>query len=164
MSLFRRQLEKVRSQKAENQNREIVVAQVAQVAQAQDNSPAIPHENWDPSPTQSGPLPAQAPAQAPAQPAQHSIKEPSETLPQALIDWMLNPRTQGGDEWPIPEDLLPMVDDLVTEADALVRERDPRWRIQRGPKCLRLKAWVWDSEPPPYRPFRKTKSRFGVRR
>ena len=86
-----------------------------------------------------------------------------ETLPQALVDWMLNPRTQGGDEWPIPEDLLPMFDDLVTEADARVRERDPRWRIQRGYKSLRLKAWVWDSEPPPYR-RPKTKSRFGVRR
>jgi len=87
-----------------------------------------------------------------------------ETLPQALVDWMLNPKTQGGDEWSIPEDLLPMFDDLVTEADALVRERDPRWRIQRGYKSLRLKAWVWDSEPPPYRQPSKTKSRFGVRR
>ena len=160
MKLLRRQLEKVRSQKIGNQNDETLPAQPAQPAQAINNLPANPDVNWDSSPTQSGPLPAQAPAQAPAQ---HSIKELSETLPQALIDWLQNPRTQGGDEWPIPEDLLPMFDDLVTEADALVRERDPRWRIQRGPKCLRLKAWVWDSEPPPYRPFRKTKSRFGVR-
>ena len=105
-------------------------------------------------------LPAQAPAQAPAQPAQHSIKELSETLPQALIDWLLNPRTQGGDEWPIPPDLLRMFDDLVVKADALVRERDPRWRIWHGNKCLRLKAWTWDSEPPPYWRPRKPSKRY----
>ena len=159
MKLLRRQLEKVRSQKIENENDEISNSPGAQPAQAINNLPAIPHEHWDPSPTQSGPLPAQAPAQAPAQPAQHSIKEPSETLPQALIDWLQNPRTQGGDEWPIPPELLPSFDDLVTKADALVRERDPRWRIWHGNKCLRLKAWVWDSEPPPYRPFRRQNKR-----
>ena len=159
MKLLRRQLEKVRSQKIENENDEISNSPGAQPAQAINNLPAIPHEHWDSSLTQSGPLPAQAPAQAPAQPAQHSIKEPSETLPQALIDWLLNPRTQGGDEWPIPPELLPSFDDLVTKADALVRERDPRWRIWHGNKCLRLKAWVWDSEPPPYRPFRRQNKR-----
>ena len=123
MKLLRRQLEKVRSQKIENQNDEMLTAQ-------------------------------------PAQPAQHSIKELSETLPQALIDWLQNPRTQGGDEWPIPPELLPSFDDLVTKADALVRERDPRWRIWHGNKCLRLKAWVWDSEPPPYRRPRKQSKRY----
>ena len=160
MKLLRRQLEKVRSQKIENQNDETLPAQPAQPAQAINNLPANPDVNWDSSPTQSGPLPAQTPAQAPAQPAQHSIKEPSETLPQALIDWLLNPRTQSGDEWPIPQELLPSFDDLVTKADALVRERDPRWRIWHGNKCLRLKAWVWGSEPPPYRRPRKQSKRY----
>ena len=156
MGLFRSQLEKVRSQKIENQNDETLPAQPAQPAQAINNLPATPHEHWDSSPTQSGPLPAQAPAQ----PAQHSIKELSEPLPQALTDWLLNPRTQGGDEWPIPQELLPSFDDLVTKADALVRERDPRWRIWHGNKCLRLKAWVWGSEPPPYRRPRKQSKRY----
>ena len=102
MKILRRQLEKVRSQKIENQNDETLPAQPAQPAQAINNLPANPDVNWDLSPTQSGPQPAQAPAQ----PAQHSIKELSETLPQALTDWLLNPRTQGGDEWPIPPDFL----------------------------------------------------------
>ena len=160
MSLFRRQLEKVRSQKAENQNREIVVAQVAQVAQAQDNSPAIPYEYWDSAVVEGGPVGGPGGGPVVAQPAQYSIKEPSETLPQALIDWLQNPSTQGGDEWPIPSGLLSMFDDLVVGADALVRERDTRWRIWHGNKCLRLKAYVWDSEPPPYRRPRKQSKRY----
>jgi hypothetical protein len=160
MSLFRRQLEKVRSQKIENQNRKTVVAQVAQVAQAQDNLPAIPHENWDLEVVEAGPLTGPVSGPVVAHPAKHSIKEPSETLPQALIDWLQNPRTQGGDEWHISSDLLPMFDDLIVKADALVRERDPRWRIWRGNKCLRLKAWTWDLEPPPYRRPRKQSKRY----
>lgn len=160
MSLFRRQLEKVRSQKIENQNREIVVAQVAQVAQTQDNSPAIPYENWDSEVVEGGPVSGPVSGPVVAHPAQHSMKELSETLPQALIDWLLNPRTQGGDEWLIPQNLLPSFDDLVSKADALVRERDPRWRIWRGNKCLRLKAWIWDLEPPPYRRPRKQSKRY----
>ena len=92
--------------------------------------------------------------------ADGDLLEKPETLPQALIDWLLNPRTQGGDEWPIPQELLPSFDDLVTKADALVRERDPRCRIWHGNKCLRLKAWVWDSEPPPYRRPRKQSKRY----
>jgi len=164
MKLLRRQLEKVRSEKIKNQNDETLPAQPAQPAQAVSNLPANPHKHCNSEVLEGGPVsgPVSGPVVAQGSPDLQDAH--LEALPQALVDWMLNPRTQGGDEWPIPEGLLPMFDDLVTEADALVRERDPRWRIQRGPKCLRLKAWVWDSEPPPYRPFRKTKSRFGVRR
>ena len=164
MKLLRRQLEKVRSEKIKNQNDETLPAQPAQPAQAVSDLPANTHKHCNLEVVEGGPVsgPMSGPVVAQGSPDLQDAH--LGTLPQALVDWMLNPKTQGGDEWLIPEDLLPMFDDLVTEADALVRERDPRWRIQRGYKSLRLKAWVWDSEPPPYRRPSKTKSRFGVRR
>jgi hypothetical protein len=163
MNLLRRQLEKISSQKIENLNHENISGPSGPVAQSQNNLPANPHKHCNPEVVEGGPVsgPVSGPVVAQGSPDLQDAH--LGTLPQALVDWMLNPKTQGGDEWPIPEDLLPMFDDLVTEADAMVRERDPRWRIQRGYKSLRLKAWVWDSEPPPYR-RPKTKSRFGVRR
>jgi hypothetical protein len=164
MSLLRHQLEKISSQKIENRNHENITGPGGPLAHSQNKSPAIPHKYYDLKIVEGSPDTGPDTGPVVAHVGPDSQNTHLETLPQALVDWMLNPRTQGGDEWPIPEGMLPMFDDLVTEADALVRERDPRWRIQRGPKCLRLKAWVWDSEPPPYRPFRKTKSRFGVRR
>jgi hypothetical protein len=163
MSLLERQLEKISSQKTENQNHGNITGPGGPVAHPQNNLPANPHThcNLEVAEDRLGSGPGSGPVVVHDGPDLQDIH--LETLPQALVDWMLNPRTQGGDEWPILEDLLPMFDDLVTEADARVRERDPRWRIQRGYKSLRLKAWVWDSEPPPYR-RPKTKSRFGVRR
>ena len=53
----------------------------------------------------------------------------AEELPQTLIDWLANPKTQAGDQWPIPEDLLPKFDVLVNAADSLVRRRDSNLRI-----------------------------------
>ena len=64
-----------------------------------------------------------------------------EELPQTLIDWLANPKTQAGDQWPIPEDLLPKFDVLVNAADSLVRRRDSNLRIWRGQKSLQLKVF-----------------------
>ena len=73
-----------------------------------------------------------------------------EELPQTLIDWLANPKTQAGDEWPIPEDLLPKFDVLVNAADSLVRRRDLNLRIWRGQKSLQLKVF-FGPDPPPLR-------------
>ena len=63
-----------------------------------------------------------------------------EELPQTLIDWLANPKIQAGDQWSIPEDLLPKFDVLVNVADSLVRRRDLNLRIWRGQKSLQLKV------------------------
>ena len=82
-----------------------------------------------------------------------------EELPQTLIDWLANPKTQAGDEWPIPEDLLPKFDVLVNAADSLVRRRDSNLRIWRGPKSLQLKVF-FGPDPPPLRKRSGTGNRF----
>lgn len=83
----------------------------------------------------------------------------AEELPQTLIDWLANPKTQAGDQWPIPEDLLPKFDVLVNAADSLVRRRDSNLRIWRGQKSLQLKVF-FGPDPPPLRKRSGTGNRF----
>ena len=82
-----------------------------------------------------------------------------EELPQTLIDWLANPKIQAGDQWPIPEDLLPKFDVLVNAADSLVRRRDLNLRIWRGQKSLQLKVF-FGPDPPPLRKRSSTGNRF----
>ena len=79
------------------------------------------------------------------------LDELPEDFPPLLIDWLANPKTQAGDQWPIPEDLLPKFDVLVNAADSLVRRRDLNLRIWRGQKSLQLKVFFGPDPPPLYK-------------
>ena len=79
------------------------------------------------------------------------LDELPEDFPPSLIDWLANPKTQAGDQWPIPEDLLPKFDVLVNAADSLVRRRDSNLRIWRGQKSLQLKVFFGPDPPPLYK-------------
>jgi hypothetical protein len=67
----------------------------------------------------------------------------------------------GGDIFLMPPSWQSRMHDIRELADRKIRFRNPKFRIwlQSDPLAFACKVWIWDSEPPPYRKWRKKKKK-----